>query len=388
MSTDDDTRLDDQLRSLDAADPELDDLARRRADALLERILATPAEEQATSTPPAEERGTSVSRPTPLAPRRNRRLRWLAIPAAAAAFALVASLWPGFGSRGEAYASWTPTPIPVTGELRDTTTDACGKQLASVEKDYPGGGPERPVAGVDTARILIAEQRGNYVFVAVTTDVGADWTCLFEAKRPNRPIASGGGIPSAMSPAPAALGPEELEGGGGGMSGGPEGGFASTQGRVGSDVRGVTIHAGGKTVEASVNEGTFAAWWPIEDIQPASLDDITFDVTLSDGRVLTNVDGGILSPMPGPREVGRVSVGAGTDDRATIDGIAGADVSAVSVHLPDGREFAAAMDGRSFHVGYDLPKGTYDPGIEVEELSFTLTLTDGTVLPHTKALRR
>ncbi|WP_425309346.1 hypothetical protein AADG42_11410 [Ammonicoccus fulvus] len=378
MSTDDDTRLDDLLRSFDAADPELDDLARRRGDALLERILATPM---------AEERGTSVSKPTPLAPRRT-RLRWLAIPAAAAAFALVASLWPGFGSRGQAYASWTPTPIPVTGELRDKTTDACVTQLASVEKDYPGQGPERPVAGVDTARILIAEQRGDYVFVAVATDVGANWSCLFEARRPNYPISAGGGIPSAMSPAPAPLAPEQLEGGGGGMSGSREGSFASTQGRVGSDVRGVTIHAGGKTVEASVNDGTFAAWWPIEDFKPSLVDNITFDVTLSDGRVLTNVDGGIMSPMPGPREVGRVSLGAGTDNRATIDGFAGDEVSAVTVHLPGGREFPAAMDGRSFHVGYDLPKGTYDPGIDTVDLTFTLTLTDGTVLPHTKAITR
>lgn len=220
------------------------------------------------------------------------------------------------------------------------------------------------------------------------TVFAANWSCLFEARRPNYPISAGGGIPSATSPAPAPLAPEQLEGGGGGMSGGREGSFASTQGRVGSDVRGVTIHAGGKTVEASVNDGTFAAWWPIEDFKPSLVDNITFDVTLSDGRVLTNVDGGIMSPMPGPREVGRVSLGAGTDDRATIDGYAGDEVSAVTVHLPDGREFPAAMDGRAFHVGYDLPKGTYDPGIDTVDLTFTLTLTDGTVLPHTKAHTR
>ncbi|MDO5682951.1 MAG: hypothetical protein Q4G46_09015 [Propionibacteriaceae bacterium] len=376
----DDRRLDELLRTLDVADRDPhDDLSRRRADALLERIVATPVDAEARTAG-----GTSAAPATG----KRRRLPWLAIPAAAAAFALVASFWPGFGGRGDAYASWTPTPIPVTGELYDKTTQACVRQLAEVEKDYPGTGPERPVTGADTARILIAEQRGDFVFVALTTDVGADWTCLFEAKRPNRPVAAGGGIPGESTPPPAPLAPEDLSGGGGGITGSMQGSFASTQGRVGSAVRGVTIHAGGKTVEASVNEGTFAAWWPIDDITPAAVDDITFDVTLADGRVLTNVDGGIMSPMPGLREVGRVSVGAGTDDRATIDGIAGAEVTGVTVHLPDGRDMPATMTGRFFHVGYDLPKGTFDPGIHPEDLRFTLTLTDGTVLPRTEALRR
>ena len=61
----------------------------------------------------------------------------------------------------------------------------------------------------------------------------------------------------------------------------------------------VTIHAGGRTVEASIADGTYAAWWPGTAFDPTTLDApsgpggpepaITYDVTLRDGTVLQDV---------------------------------------------------------------------------------------------------
>lgn len=384
MSTEED-RLDDLLRSLDAADPELDELARRRGDAALNRILTTdsapmesaPIESARTELAPAGAAPTSPAR----------RWRWLTLVAAAAIVAVVATVWSGLGQRGPAYASWTPKPTPVTGELRQQTTEACIKQLADSERRHPVGVPHAPIAKAETARVLIAEQRGDYVFIALTTDSGADWTCLFEAARPEQPVTAGGGMPTDSTPAEPPLAPDELRLRGSGSSSGPEGGFASAQGKVGSEVSQVTIHNGGQQIEASVNDGFFAAWWPITSADPTAIDDLSFDVTLADGRVLTGVDDGMMAPKPGPREVGRVSVEAGTDDKATVAGLAGSEVTAVTVHIGD-RALPAQLADGVFRVSWDLPKGTHDPGVFPEDLRFTLTLTDGTVLPKVKALQR
>ena len=47
-----------------------------------------------------------------------------------------------------------------------------------------------------------------------------------------------------------------------GLSSADEGTFGMTSGRVGRDVRGVTIVTGGTEVEATVANGWFSAWWP------------------------------------------------------------------------------------------------------------------------------
>ena len=77
-------------------------------------------------------------------------------------------------------------------------------------------------------------------------------------------------------------------------------------GLVGADVAEVTIHTGTETVQATVSGGRYTAWWPISRVVPSfdpsdeaaarqameSMDpeeNVTYDVTLKDGTVLTNV---------------------------------------------------------------------------------------------------
>lgn len=70
-----------------------------------------------------------------------------------------------------------------------------------------------------------------------------------------------------------------------------------TEGAVGPDVAGVTIHSAGQTVTATVNNGRYAAWWPgraFTDAPPQPSGqgglqlNITYDVTLDDGTTLKN----------------------------------------------------------------------------------------------------
>ena len=70
-------------------------------------------------------------------------------------------------------------------------------------------------------------------------------------------------------------------------------------GKVGADVAALTIHAFGQTVETSIKDGTYAAWWPgqaptLSELLPPSGEggpepQPPHDVTLTDGTVLTDV---------------------------------------------------------------------------------------------------
>lgn len=71
-----------------------------------------------------------------------------------------------------------------------------------------------------------------------------------------------------------------------------------TDGAVGQDVQGVTIHAGSRTVTAIVHNGRYVAWWPGPALaKGASQPDgeggpapiLTYDRTLTDGTTIRSV---------------------------------------------------------------------------------------------------
>uniref|UniRef100_UPI003D7C6FCE hypothetical protein n=1 Tax=unclassified Kineococcus TaxID=2621656 RepID=UPI003D7C6FCE len=73
-----------------------------------------------------------------------------------------------------------------------------------------------------------------------------------------------------------------------------------TSGAAGTDVAGVTIHAGSCTVQATVRQGRYVAWWPgpafrDETAAPSGPDRstllLTYDLTLSDGTVIRDATG-------------------------------------------------------------------------------------------------
>jgi hypothetical protein len=70
-----------------------------------------------------------------------------------------------------------------------------------------------------------------------------------------------------------------------------------TEGAAGDAVTGVTIHAGTRTVNASVQNGRYAAWWPGPAFESGSRKPsgqggpgliLTYDLTLADGTVIHN----------------------------------------------------------------------------------------------------
>lgn len=219
MSTDDTTTT--ALRDLDPArESGLSDAERERAEAAFARIVATPVD---------------------LAPaRRPRRVRLLA--GAVLAGAGIATLPALLLGGGDAFGSWTPTPEPLS---------ASAARAAEARCRAPFDVPDRGL------RVALAERRGAWTYVLLAGPRG-EAGCLM----PNdggEVVGSGTSDPVA----PPALAPDGLDETSSMTNVTDEGSYSLTEGFVGRDVTGVTVHVStGLDIQASIADGRFAAWWP------------------------------------------------------------------------------------------------------------------------------
>lgn len=261
-----DARLDAALRSLDAAPAApLDDLARVRATALLERTLAV---------------GRADRRQRP----RRTRPRVVLLGAAAAAVAVGIGATQVLGGGTTAYAaSWTPTPSAASPADVAAAREVCADRLP----------------------VRLAERRGDLVVLAMDSGAAepAVTTCVVGMPPGGRAElvsrSGGGGVvrPSARSVTDAGIYQRGVAG--------DE--LSVIDGLAGEDVRAVTVRtADGRSVEATVAGGHYVAWWPGRamtegDEPPPSgaqggcagdcsggqpVPSYTLDVTLDDGTVL------------------------------------------------------------------------------------------------------
>ena len=278
MNTHDDTTL----RSLDAGAESLTADEQERAKATLERIVAI-------------EPTPSVPRPEDSAPARRGWRRLVLVPAVALVLVVGSIMVQGIvGGDKEAYASWTGTPTPVTGDSLDAVTSACQDQIDSYFADpmvnSDSVDPDKP-------RLVLAERRGDHVALLYRTenpDMSA--SCLARnlegsTRTSNIETAAGGSSGSALKAPPRGFTEGAISGGA--VGGKP--GFSLTDGAVGSEVTGVTIHAGDLKVKASVQNGRYAAWWPGPAFEGGPVPPsgkggpepiLTYDLTLTDGTVI------------------------------------------------------------------------------------------------------
>ena len=264
------------LRSLDVAVGTLDQGQRQRADALLERIVATPADAAPARTRSGMRHG----------------LVWVTAATAVAAVITIGSdALQGQRHAGVAYASWTASPSAVAPHDLDTVIGACRDQLHTGAEEH----------GVDYRGIpvALAERRGDFVAVLFHQDK-PDMSASCVAHNPpgstqvdNVHTGAGGSSGPAWTPPPGRISQGAISQ----YDGDQPASF--TDGALGRGVVGVTIHAGTQTVVASVENGRYAAWWPGKAFpdgpsQPSGKGgpepSLTYDVHLSDGRIKTNVD--------------------------------------------------------------------------------------------------
>ncbi len=258
------------LRGLDPAPTTvLTDAERQRADAAFARILATPSHD------PVPEK---TSRP-------RRRLTRLLVPVSLA-FATAAAVPALLLGGDSAFASWTPTPEPLTGPAAAEAASSCRAIFA-----VPDQGE----------RVVIAEKRGEWLYVLLAGP-DSEAACLMpeglvDQGDPAAATREGfmGSYTSDPGEAPT-LSRSGLVGYGGSTSvptdglwhfGEDEEWVSQVEGYVGSGVTDVTVHTPiGIDVEASVANGRFAAWWPSAKPSSENLEVMgawTYTVTLADG---------------------------------------------------------------------------------------------------------
>ncbi|MFC7486136.1 hypothetical protein ACOCJ7_12880 [Knoellia sp. CPCC 206453] len=271
-----DPTTDVELRSLDAASDVSGDPARRATT--LDSILGAPAATSALVTPLL-----------PVAPRRTAR-RWAALGAVAAAAVTGAVVLPTLNA-APSYASWTARPDTVTAAESTLVREAClDQQGPSIGDGF--------MATKDLA-VQLAERRGDFVTMLLskrTPDrLVASVYCLAELPLGAEDVADvetgatgGGGFPAPTG--------RQFTQGGISQFGGDDG-ASITEGEVGPDVVGLTLHADGHDVVATIKDGTYAAWWPGKAFADSAgrsgkggpAPAITYDVTFADGTVARDV---------------------------------------------------------------------------------------------------
>jgi hypothetical protein len=180
-----------------------------------------------------------------------------------------------------AYASWSADPAAVTSEDRDAAASACRGKMRGSSIDR------------EAARLVLAERRGDHLVLLFRTDIpDMSAACLVRSPQgSSRARVMGLGVGGSTGPAQEAPARGFTEGAisqfGDGVS--------VTDGAVGDEVTGVTIHAGDLSVNASVRNGRYAAWWPgpaFGNEEPGLSGEggpepiLTYDLTLADGTVI------------------------------------------------------------------------------------------------------
>ncbi|GHG59817.1 hypothetical protein GCM10012320_34050 [Sinomonas cellulolyticus] len=229
-----------------------------------------------------------ADRPTETAPERRPRsrwLRWLAVPAAALTLAAAGTVLPMLtGNADEAYASWTAVPDSLSPADQAIAADAC--VAAGLSMTSPS--------------LEIAERRGEWAALLYIGANSTSATCI------------------AHVPAGASHAGEVSLARNGGKSAEPMGDqftqnaitefsdrwalipntrphISFTVGEVGANVEGVSIRtADGETIQASVKNGHYVAWWPGHALgnkteangEPTA--DLEFSLTLTDGQQIPN----------------------------------------------------------------------------------------------------
>lgn len=262
--------IDHDLRALDPTSRNTNGLSDRALDDL-NLIMATPPGD-ATSPEYAGGRAT----------RTPRRSRWVtrALPIAAAAAAL-AVFSPSLYSDDSAFASWTAQPAAPSVEDVAHAGRLCSEF-------WTNGGFSQDLPDL---KVVLAEQRGDWTYTVMTTSDDQFVDCMLQLDRGlignlmGLEFNSGAGGLTQLSP--QAPDPEQVEAVSyGGTSNSSDAVVLSVSGRAGEQVQSIVAHTPSTgDVQATVQDGYWAAWWPavFDPGNGPQMDGLAFTVTLRDG---------------------------------------------------------------------------------------------------------
>ena len=273
--------------------PDLDQLwpADQRADTL-QQILATTPD---TSPAPTKHAPTTAGRVVPL--RTRTRVAVAAGLTAVAASAAIFGVLPGTEvPEASAFAGYQLAPTPLSAGAQDEQAQSCRDDLLG----QPSSFTPAQRAELGAAPLVAADARGGWQFTVLAApdpDLGVIGVyCLnnpdvsLDDQNPELTYtgATEGPRPDLVAP----LAPDALQNGYGFgyyLTSGE--GALGEFGRVGSDVTDVTLtFPGGAIVQATVQNGWYAAWWPTGDVAGIAPGDYphTYTITTPAGPTILN----------------------------------------------------------------------------------------------------
>jgi hypothetical protein len=276
------------LHDLDAApDTDLTPAQSERMDLTLERIVGGPAAAgdapgAPAATLPAATAPVVPTAPTPLPTRRRPgRARRVLLGVGAVAASTVGLLVLQNVTAGDtAYATWTAQPSAVTSAEDQEIGEACRAYLGDMfrssmwDQNATAGVPESDIpqaSDLANATVTVAEQRGDWRFALLTGPSGFEGTCMLQRLGLlSRVFGQDYGTATGMvtlntAPAPAAdtVSVTNLA-----SMTSDVGSYVELSGQAGDQVRAISIDSPKGPVEATVNGGHFAAWWPADAPDP------------------------------------------------------------------------------------------------------------------------
>ena len=251
----------DAMSSLEQANPLEDALrwwTRSEEDALLESVLA---ENPEASTP-------DVSSVLSGRPRQLTRTALIGLGALVAAAATLAAVLAGSGSPS-AFAAWTATTTTPPASQLAASASSCQHQYGLTLGLL--GHPAAATLPSSLPPLVLTDSRGPFEMLVFSGRTG-DGVCLWDSSKVLALSGSNGEtLPAASDDAIGVPGVGFNRVGGSSV-------LTYADGHAGAHVTGVTLDlANGVRVEATVQNGFYAAWWPSQSEVTAA------EVTSSDG---------------------------------------------------------------------------------------------------------
>lgn len=264
------------LRSLDPADKHVDPVsARARAD--LHAILAADPTPWTQQRPPGPQSAAGFSR-------RNAGTTRKVVLATALVAVVTACIvvLPSLTERDRAFATWTAAPASLSAQEQQRAAAECRETYLDGQRGLPEFADE-----LGAAAPVIAERRGAWTMVVLAGSGGFSAECITEdsARLFAKGMVGSIGTPADyVAPEPRELVARSL--GVGTMSAGD---FSMVAGAAGADVVGVMYQSSTHgDVIATVNEGSFALWFPGDELSDAHIAGVELQVTYRDGTTTSS----------------------------------------------------------------------------------------------------
>ena len=215
-----------------------------------------------------------------------------------------------------AFAGWTATPTTAAPGQVSTAESTCESRVAALPSGPPSGAQKPPALGLAGLQPVLTDTRGSFTWVILAnSDASAYASCISgpslstvsaTSLAPSPSTGSDASTSSSSTPPSVPAGQVALSSSS--QASTPNGdSYSFAEGRVGSGVTDATlVLSDGTHIQATVQNGWFAAWWPGDQTLSSAL------VTTASGTTTQQLPvgaGACSQPRLGPHGAATCSSG-------------------------------------------------------------------------------